>query len=39
MVIKSYKELIIWQKGIELSLVIFEITKRFPVEERFGLLV
>ena len=36
--IKSYKELEIWKKGIELSELIYDITKEFPSEEKFGLV-
>jgi len=34
---ESYKDLIVWQKGIELVNEIFVLTKRFPKEEMFGL--
>jgi len=35
--IESYKDLIVWQKGIELVNEIYILTKRFPKEEMFGL--
>lgn len=35
---KTYKDLYVWQKLIELVLEIYRITKLFPVEERFGLV-
>lgn len=35
--IESYKDLIVWQKGIELVNEIYAITKRFPKEEMFGI--
>lgn len=35
--IKSYKDLLIWQKGIQISVAIYKLTKRFPSEEIFGL--
>jgi four helix bundle protein len=35
--IKTFEDLIIWQKGIELSKNIYLITKEFPAEERYGL--
>ena len=38
MKIVSYKELIIWQKGIELTLKIYKETKTFPKEELFGMV-
>jgi four helix bundle protein len=33
----QYKKLIIWQKAVKLSVQVFEMTKDFPKEERFGL--
>jgi four helix bundle protein len=35
--IESYKDLIVWQKGIELVNEIYVLTKMFPKEEMFGL--
>ena len=35
--IKSYRDLIVWQKSIELVKKIYLITKVFPREEIFGL--
>ena len=35
--IESFKDLIAWQKGHELVLEIYKITKIFPKEEQFGL--
>lgn len=35
--IKSYKELIVWQKSIELVTLVYEITEQFPSKEIFGL--
>ena len=35
--IKSYKDLIIWQKSIDLVVEIYETLKRFPREELYGL--
>ena len=34
---KSYRELIVWQKGVELSVSIYALTQSFPKEETFGL--
>lgn len=34
---KRYQELIVWQKAMELSRVIYQVTKSFPEDERFGL--
>lgn len=38
MSIKSYKELIVWQKSITLATLIFEETKSFPKSEQYGLI-
>lgn len=35
--IKSFTDLYAWQKGHELVLEIYRITKQFPSEEKFGL--
>jgi len=35
--IKSHKDLIVWQKSIELVLSIYQLTKDFPKEEVYGL--
>jgi len=37
MKIKSYKELDVWKKGIEIVDVVYKITGKFPKEERYGL--
>jgi len=36
--IRSYKELRVYQAAIDAAMHIFEITKRFPVEERFAMV-
>jgi four helix bundle protein len=35
--IESFRDLLVWQRAMELSVAIYELTKSFPVEERFGL--
>jgi len=35
---RDYRDLIVWQKGIVLAKKVFEFTRRFPSEERFGLI-
>jgi len=35
--IKSYKELIVWQKSIELVAEIYKLTKQYPREDIYGL--
>jgi four helix bundle protein len=33
----NFKELKVWKAGIELTKVIFQVTRSFPTEERYGL--
>jgi len=35
---QSYKDLIVWQKGIALARITYQFTQRFPSEEKFGLI-
>ncbi|MCP4457561.1 MAG: four helix bundle protein [Cytophagales bacterium] len=35
---KSYKELIVWQKSMKMVKEIYVLTSRFPDEEKFGLI-
>jgi len=37
MPLKSYKELIVWQKAIELTVLIYNLTEKFPRSEVFGI--
>ena len=34
----SYRDLLVWQKGIALTKSIYRITQNFPSEERYGLI-
>ena len=34
----NFKELIIWQKGLEISIAIYKLTSTFPASEKFGLI-
>jgi four helix bundle protein len=36
--IKSYKDLLVWQKGVNLVKMVYQVTKEFPSDERFGLM-
>jgi len=36
--IRTFKDLIVWQKSHQLALHVYEITKGFPSEEKFGLI-
>ena len=38
MKIKSYKELGVWKKGIEIVDVVYKMTGKFPKKERYGLV-
>lgn len=37
MAVQNVKELIVYQKAYELAMRIFEVSKRFPPEERYAL--
>ena len=39
MKINSYKELIVWQKSIELVKLIYDLTSLFPKNELFGIIL
>ncbi len=36
--VSSYRDLVVWQKGMALVKRIYQITVPFPVDERFGLV-
>jgi four helix bundle protein len=38
MKINSYKELIVWQKSMNLARLVYEATKSFPKSETYGLI-
>ncbi|HEX8811083.1 MAG TPA: four helix bundle protein [Terracidiphilus sp.] len=33
----SFKQLVVWQRAVELSLAIYQLTSAFPKSEQFGL--
>jgi len=35
--VKSYKELLIWQKGIKIVVLVYKLTRGFPKEEIYAL--
>ena len=35
---RSYKDLIVWQKGIALAKAVYQLTQKYPSEEKFGLV-
>lgn len=37
MTINSYKDLIVWQKAIQLVVLIYEVTEKYPKSELYGL--
>ena len=34
----KFKELLVWQKSVDLAVDIYSLTKKFPNEERYGLI-
>lgn len=38
MVVKSYQDLLVWQKSMEVVKNVYDITKKITVSERFGLI-
>jgi len=37
MAAQNFRDLIVWQEAYKLTLVVYELCKKFPEEERFGL--
>ena len=35
--IKSHRDLVVWQKSMDLTVCIYQLTKSFPKEETYGL--
>jgi four helix bundle protein len=35
--IESFKDLIVWQRSIQMSVALYRFTQAFPPDERFGL--
>ena len=35
---RSYKDLVVWQKGIALAKLVYALTRSFPSEEKFGIV-
>lgn len=33
----SFRELMVWQRAVQMSLAIYKLTSSFPDDERFGL--
>jgi four helix bundle protein len=36
--IRSYRDLLVWKKAMDIADEVFQITKQFPGDERFGLV-
>jgi four helix bundle protein len=34
---ESFKDLVVWQRAVELSIAVYKLTAGFPRDERFGL--
>ena len=34
---RSFRDLVVWQKGIQLSVLIYQLSKTFPREDLYGL--
>jgi four helix bundle protein len=34
---QSFKDLVVWQRAIELTIAVYKLTAKFPDSERFGL--
>src|SRR6058998_3683252 len=35
---QNYRDLVVWQKGIELAKLLYPLSAQFPSEEKFGLI-
>ena len=35
---RSYKDVVVWQKSIDLAKLTYELTRNFPAVEKFGLI-
>src|SRR5437016_3365414 len=35
---QNYRDLVVWQNGIELAKLLYPLSARFPAEEKFGLI-
>ena len=38
MALKTYRDLTVWQKAMDLVVMVYELSKQLPSEERFGLI-
>ncbi len=35
--LRTYRDLDVWQKAVDLVVTVYRLTERFPSEEKFGL--
>ena len=38
MALKTYRDLAVWQRAVDLVVMVYELSKQVPSEERFGLI-
>ncbi|MCO6450387.1 MAG: four helix bundle protein [Caldilineales bacterium] len=38
MTVRNFRDLSVWQKGVDLTLAIYTMTQTFPSDERYGLV-
>lgn len=36
--VHDYKDLVVWQKSVDLSVLIYQVTSTFPTSERYGIV-
>ena len=36
--VRSFRDLLVWQKGIELAQAVYGLTQEFPADEKYGLV-
>jgi four helix bundle protein len=36
--VRSYRDLVVWQRGMSVAISVYELTRPFPTEEKFGLV-
>jgi four helix bundle protein len=34
---ESFRDLVVWQRAIQMTMAVYKLTSRFPADERFGL--
>ena len=36
--VRNYRDLAVWQRGMDIALAVYQATKEFPDDERFGII-